>query len=62
MPAYRFHLLESDGHIVGPPLVVEFPDDHAVIKAAEAILDGKTIEVWDQERVVIRLAPKQPRS
>jgi hypothetical protein len=61
MTPYRFYLFESDGHIAGPPRVVEFPDDRAAIQAAEALLDGKAIEVWDRARVVIRLEPKQPR-
>ncbi len=59
MPAYRFYYINSDGHIAGPPPVVVFADDRAAIKAAEALLDDKAIEVWDRDRVVIRLEPKR---
>jgi hypothetical protein len=59
MPAYSFYFLDSHGRVLGPPTVVEFENDRGAIEAAEAILDQKTVEVWDKERVVIRLEPKQ---
>ena len=58
MAAYRFYSLDPDGHISGPPTVVEFPDDSAAIEAAEALVNGKAIEVWELARIVIRLEPK----
>ena len=58
MTAYRFYALESDGHISGPPHVAEFPDDRAAIEAAQVLLNGKAIEVWEGARVVIKLWPK----
>ncbi len=47
MTAYRFYYVGSDGHISMPPSVAEFPDDHDAIEAAQALVDGKAIEVWD---------------
>lgn len=59
MTAYRLYFVGSDGHIAGPPEVVECADDQAAIEAAKQLLDGKAIEVWDKARIVIRLDPKR---
>lgn len=40
-------------------MVIECPDDQAAIEAAEGMLDGKAIEVWEAARVVIPLEPKR---
>jgi hypothetical protein len=58
MPLYRFYYMNSDGHITVPPRVADYPDDRAAIKAAEALVADKAIEVWDGGRVIIRLEPK----
>ena len=59
MPLYRFYYVNSDGHITEPPRIADFRGDRAAIEAAEALLDDKAIEVWDRDRVVIRLEPKR---
>jgi hypothetical protein len=59
MRAYRLYYLDLEGHISGPPEIVECSDDHAAIEAAKARANGKVVEVWDLARVVIRLAPKR---
>jgi hypothetical protein len=58
MLTYRIYWLERD-HVIGPPMVIECPDDQAAIEAAKVMLDGKAIEVWEAARVVIRLEPKR---
>ncbi len=59
MPVYRFYYVDSDGHISEPPRIADFRGDRGAIKAAEALLNGKAIEVWDGGRIVIRLEPKR---
>ena len=59
MPEYRIYTVKKDGHLRGPPKVVECPNDLAVIKEAKQFLDGLLIEVWQGARVVIRLDPNQ---
>jgi hypothetical protein len=57
MPAYRIYTLDDDGHIVGPPAVIDCPDDQAAIQEAKRTLDGKVIELWDGPRQIAKLAP-----
>jgi hypothetical protein len=60
-PTYRAYVLGPDDHIVQPPQLIEAPDDEQAIEAARRILDGHTLEVWDQQRLVIRLAGTGPQ-
>jgi hypothetical protein len=59
MTAYRCYCVDSDGHIGGPPAIVECADDRAAIEAAKALVNGRAIEVWDRMRRVIRLEPQR---
>ena len=58
MPAYRIYTLSSEGHIHGPPRIVESRDDTEVMQQARQWLDGHPIEVWDEKRKVGRLEPE----
>lgn len=57
VPAYRLYVLSSDGHITGPPDIIECEDDRGAIETAKQLLDGKTIEVWDGKQLIIRVEP-----
>jgi hypothetical protein len=43
---YRFYLIREDGHVAGPPQDFDFSDDYDAVKAAEKLLDGRDIEIW----------------
>jgi hypothetical protein len=43
---YRFNLIREDGHVAGPPQDFDFSDDYDAVKAAEKLLDGRDIEIW----------------
>ena len=58
MPEYRFYEFTEDGHIIGPPALIEFADDEAAVAEAEKRLDKTQIEVWQLARRVIQLKPK----
>jgi hypothetical protein len=57
MPDYRFYSVTKDGHIAGPPLVVECADDEAAVKEAKQLVDGRVIEIWQRARRVKYLTP-----
>lgn len=59
MPEYRIYTVKKDGHLQGPPKVVECPNDLAAVNEAKQLLDGLIIEVWEGPRIVMRLDPDQ---
>jgi hypothetical protein len=58
VPEYRFYSLKSGGHIAGPPVDLELPDDASAIAEAKQRLDRYAIEIWQGTRVVGHLDPK----
>jgi hypothetical protein len=54
MPTYRTYLLDRGDHIVGVQLLTA-PNDEIAITAARPFLDLHAIELWDRERMVVRL-------
>jgi hypothetical protein len=58
MIAYRFYLLDSDGHLVKAH-IAECSTDRQIIDTAEALLaawvSARSIEVWDRARLVRRM-------
>ena len=52
---YRAYIFGPDHHIVQPPKLIEALDDEQAIEAARRMVDGHALEVWDQQRLVIRL-------
>jgi hypothetical protein len=60
---YRAYILEPDNRISQPPKLIEAPDDRQAIEAARHMADGHALEVWDRQRLVIRLEPRtSPKS
>jgi hypothetical protein len=57
MSAYRIYELTADDHVAAPPTVVDCPDDSAAIERARKRLNHRTVEVWTQDRCVIRMQP-----
>jgi len=57
MPEYRIYIVGKDGHISGPPVLVDCPDDQAAAHEARRIHNGHAIEVWKGDCVVVRFAP-----
>ncbi|HWN52178.1 MAG TPA: hypothetical protein VNO18_20570, partial [Xanthobacteraceae bacterium] len=58
MGDYRVYQLDEDGHIRSPPKVFRCESDEAAIQRAERMVDGHDIELWQLDRLVIRLSPK----
>ena len=57
MPHYRIYTLTPDGHIGGPPRVVEARYDDEAIKQAKPFLGRADIEIWCGARLVRRFDP-----
>ena len=55
MPDYRIYKLDKEGHIYGPPAVVQCADDQEALKEARRALDGRDIELWQGERFIRKL-------
>lgn len=56
---YRFYTLDRDGRIHSPPVERDCADDDAARKHGRKILDGHDIEVWQQDRLVVRLSHRR---
>ena len=54
MVEYRAYFIGDDGHFK-KVRVLNCPDDATVIAEAKKLLDGADIEVWNLDRMVIRL-------
>lgn len=57
MPDYRAYIIGKDRHVQGyEPLICE--DDDMAIAAAERLVDGHDVELWQGARKVTKLAHK----
>ncbi|MGY4368650.1 hypothetical protein ACVW1A_004715 [Bradyrhizobium sp. LB1.3] len=57
MAEYRLYRFDKDGHIQGPPVIVDCEDDDAAVTQAKQYVDGVAIQVWDRARCVAVLPP-----
>ena len=55
MPDYRFYIIELDGHVGRPPVIVDCADDRAAIEEAKRQLGGHVVEVWQEKRKITRI-------
>jgi hypothetical protein len=59
MPNYRAYIIGEDGHFLGAEILSECADDEAAEKAAQKLVNGHDVELWDRDRLVIRLSSKK---
>jgi hypothetical protein len=55
MPDYQLYHLDSSGHIDRPPDGFACENDEAAIAKAKQLVDGHDVELWDLDRLVVRL-------
>ncbi len=55
MSEYRFFSIKLDGHIAGPAVEQDCPNDAAALKEARQLVNGRDIEVWQSTRLVAYL-------
>ncbi|MCW6507974.1 hypothetical protein [Lichenifustis flavocetrariae] len=58
-PSYRLYQLGEDGHIKAFSIIAAKTDEEA-IQQAQALIDGDTRELWDRDRLIVRLEPARP--
>ena len=58
MPDYRAYIIGLDGHFIRVEFLSKHADDASAIEAARQIVDGHDVELWDRDRMVIRLVAK----
>jgi hypothetical protein len=59
VPDYRAYIVSQEGHFLGAEILSECADDEAAEKAAQKLLGGHDVELWDRDRLVIRLLSKK---
>jgi hypothetical protein len=57
MAQYRIVYISDVGDPETPPEIIDCPDDKAAMENAILLIDGRLAEVWEGDRLVIRLAP-----
>ena len=62
MPEYRVYSLKDDGHIAGPPEIVDCPDDQAAIERARQVATHTPVEIWLLDRCILRIDPSAGRA
>ena len=62
MPEYRIFSIGPDGHFVGVSKIAEFADDKEVVEKALRTSNGADIEIWNLERLVVRLPGNSPKA
>jgi hypothetical protein len=58
MPDYRAYIIGIEGRFIGAEVLSNHVDDAAAIEATKQLIDGHDIELWDRDRLVVRLTPK----
>jgi hypothetical protein len=56
MPDYRAYIIGRDGHFLGAELLSECPDEETAKNAARKLVGGHDVELWDRNRLIIRLS------
>ena len=61
MPEYRAYILGIDGHrfIRAADFLSDHPNDAAAMKAAEQLVDGHDVELWEGRQLVARFDHSQ---
>jgi hypothetical protein len=54
MLGYRIFRTTADGHILGPPDIIECTDDQEAIGKTAGLTNGKPVELWEGARLIVR--------
>lgn len=61
MPDYRLYKLAHNGHIAEPSFIITQPTDEDAIEQVKQLLDGHDLELWQGQRLVIKLLSKDKK-
>jgi len=60
MAHYRIYVTTADGHVTAPPIVIECSDDQeAISQVAAGLANGKSVELWEGARFIVRFPSDQ---
>jgi hypothetical protein len=59
MNEYRVYHMDEDGHIDGPADGIVCESDEVAIVRAKHLLDGHDVELWQCDRLVIRMRARE---
>jgi hypothetical protein len=60
MPYYRAYIIGQDGHFI-EAINLDCADDAAAVDSAKQLVNGHDVELWQQDRMVTRLAASDPK-
>jgi hypothetical protein len=58
MPDYRIYEINKRGRIVGPAQLITCENDEEALHAAEPLVNGYDVELWQADRIVSRILSK----
>lgn len=58
MPDYRAYIIGPDGYFHSFEIITA-PDDETAVEKAKKFVDGSGVEVWDLDRKIAVLPPKE---
>jgi hypothetical protein len=58
MAEYRIYLVTEDDHIATAPIRITCESDAAAIQQSQKLRASRDIQLWQERRLVIRLAAK----
>ena len=61
MSDYRAYIVDTDGHFKSSEIIVAESDEQ-VLKIAEQFVDGHDVELWQLDRKIAVLRPKNSSS
>jgi hypothetical protein len=59
MSYYRAYIIGQDGHFI-EAINLDCTDDTAAVESAKQLISGHDIEVWQEDRMVTKLAAGDP--
>jgi hypothetical protein len=59
---YRIFTVGPDGHFTGVPKIAEFADDKEAVEKAMRMANGADIEIWNLQRLIVRLPGNSPKA
>jgi hypothetical protein len=58
MPLYRVYFVDNTGHVSGPPEVIDEDTNESACEKARQLVDGHDVELWLEDRLVMRFSHK----
>jgi hypothetical protein len=57
---YRAYVIDQDGHFL-EVVNLECASDAAAVEAAQQLVNGHDVELWQEDRMITKLATSEPK-